>query len=163
MRALISKRTRQALADKKAAGQRVGTAPYGMFWCGAVLMQDPAKQAVIREILCCHRGGMNYLEIADSLNRARIPGPKNAGWHRNTVRRIIRRTCGVVPGSVARRPDPDKASRIIRVLRADERSYRQIARQLNARGLAAPRGGIWHAATVLTALRHMNEGRQETP
>lgn len=40
----------------------------------------------------------------------------------------------------------------IQALQAEGRSLRQIAAELNAKGLTAPRGGPWHAATVLMAL-----------
>jgi DNA invertase Pin-like site-specific DNA recombinase len=39
----------------------------------------------------------------------------------------------------------------IRALQAEGLSFRGIAAELNARGLSAPRGGIWHAASVRAA------------
>ncbi len=46
--------------------------------------------------------------------------------------------------------DPEKAAIVRRIFRdyADGRSARQIAGDLNAEGLPAPRGGIWRASTL---------------
>lgn len=46
--------------------------------------------------------------------------------------------------------DPDKAAIVLRIFRdyADGRSARQIAGDLNAEGIPAPRGGIWRASTI---------------
>lgn len=32
-------------------------------------------------------------------------------------------------------------------------SYREMAAELNRRGIVAPRGGLWHAATVQRTMR----------
>jgi DNA invertase Pin-like site-specific DNA recombinase len=49
-----------------------------------------------------------------------------------------------------REVDPDKAAIVQRIFRdyAEGRSARQIAGELNAEGIPAPRGGIWRASTI---------------
>jgi DNA invertase Pin-like site-specific DNA recombinase len=41
----------------------------------------------------------------------------------------------------------------IQALRAEGQSLREIAAELNARGLNAPRGGLWHAGAIYAVLR----------
>jgi Recombinase len=39
-------------------------------------------------------------------------------------------------------------------------SANQVAHELNRRGIATPKGGRWHAATVTRLRRRLNEGGQ---
>jgi len=42
---------------------------------------------------------------------------------------------------------------LVQILQKEGRSLREIANELNARNIRSARGGIWHAASVLTILR----------
>lgn len=89
-RALISERTKAALASAKARGVKLGT-----------------------------RDGFRLSMAGQAARR------KKAIVHAQNVQPVINQIVG-----------------------AGVRSYRSIAEALNARGVAAPRGGDWHAASV---------------
>lgn len=78
-RRLISQRTREALAVKKAQGVRIGR---------------PATlpRAVVSRITRRRRAGKSYAAIADELNRAGVPTAQGGRkWYPATIRAVVER------------------------------------------------------------------------
>ncbi len=94
-RNLTRERTRSAMAVKKANGQRVGGVPYGHDLAddGATLIENPAEQAVIREIKAMRKGGASLRSIAEELTRRRVltKQRKSIRWSFQSVARILKR------------------------------------------------------------------------
>ena len=79
-RRLISQRTREALAVKRASGVRLGRPP-------------TVPQAVVRRIQRQRERGDSLRAIADSLNRDKVPTAQGgAQWYAATVRGILNRS-----------------------------------------------------------------------
>jgi len=77
-RRLISERTKQALAQKRASGVRLGRPP----------MID---KRIERRIRAERAEGATLREIADRLNRAGVKTARNARWHPSTLQRVLAR------------------------------------------------------------------------
>ncbi|EGD56744.1 resolvase domain-containing protein [Gordonia neofelifaecis NRRL B-59395] len=76
-RRLIGQRTKEALAEKKAAGVRLGRP--------SVLPLD-----VVQRILDARDCGATYTQIADDLNTDRVPtAAGGARWYPSTVRQVV--------------------------------------------------------------------------
>jgi len=79
-RRLISQRTKEALAVKKASGVRLGRPP-------------TMPQAVVTRIQRQRARGDSLRKIADSLNEDAVPTAQGgAQWHAGTVRHVLLRT-----------------------------------------------------------------------
>jgi DNA invertase Pin-like site-specific DNA recombinase len=79
-RRLISQRTKEALAVKKAAGVRLGRPP-------------TMPQTVVRRIQRQRARGDSLRKIADDLNRAGVPTAQGGvRWYAATVRHVLLRT-----------------------------------------------------------------------
>ena len=79
-RRLISQRTKEALAVKKAEGVRLGRPP-------------TMPQAVIKRIQRQRARGDSLRKIAEDLNEAGVPTAQGgAQWHAATVRHVLLRT-----------------------------------------------------------------------
>jgi DNA invertase Pin-like site-specific DNA recombinase len=79
-RRLISQRTKEALAVKKASGVRLGRPP-------------TLPQAVVRRIQRQRARGDSLRKIADDLNQERVPTAQGgAQWHAATIRYVLLRT-----------------------------------------------------------------------
>lgn len=101
-RAEIRDRTRSALAAKKAKGEAVGRAPYGLRRAGAGYERDPQAWPVVARILSERSAGASCQRIADALNADGIPtatavhgdargAAKGSGkWHAATVAKLCR-------------------------------------------------------------------------
>jgi site-specific DNA recombinase len=90
-RALISARTKAALAAKKRRGQRgPGSVPYGKRLAadGETLEDEPSEAAVVRRIIDAFDNGSRVSAIVRGLEAEGVP-PRGAGWHRTTVVRIL--------------------------------------------------------------------------
>ena len=79
-RRLISERTKVALAQKRAAGVRLGAPP--------VIGPDVTAR-VRRE----RDAGATLREIAAGLNRDRVPTARGGTWHASTLQRVLNRVC----------------------------------------------------------------------
>jgi DNA invertase Pin-like site-specific DNA recombinase len=78
-RRLISQRTKEALAVKKASGVRLGRPP-------------TTPRAVVRRIQRQRARGDSLRKIADSLNRDEVPTTQGgARWYAATVRHVLLR------------------------------------------------------------------------
>jgi DNA invertase Pin-like site-specific DNA recombinase len=89
-RALISTRTRAALAVKKARGERTGQVPYG--WRATAdgrLEPHEPEQLVLRRIRRMHAHSSTRA-IAAKLNAEGLPA-RGARWHQTTVMRLLAR------------------------------------------------------------------------
>lgn len=75
-RRLIGQRTKDALAERAAAGVRIGRPRYAT-----------VPHTLYRQILAAREQGMSYRTIATILNDEQIPGPGGGRWHKNTVKR----------------------------------------------------------------------------
>jgi DNA invertase Pin-like site-specific DNA recombinase len=79
-RRLISQRTKEALAVKKASGVRLGRPP-------------TLPQAVVRRIQQQRSRGDSYRKIAADLNEAGVPTAQGGReWYAATVRHVLLRT-----------------------------------------------------------------------
>src|SRR5580765_6093024 len=79
-RRLISQRTKEALAVKKAQGVRLGRPP-------------TMPQAVVRRIQRQRARGDSLRKIAESLNKSGVPTAQGgARWYAATVRHVLLRT-----------------------------------------------------------------------
>ena len=77
-RRLISERTKQALAQKRAGGVRLGAPPE----------IDPSIAHRIRKE---RKAGKTLREIAERLNEERIPTARGGRWHASTLHRVLAR------------------------------------------------------------------------
>jgi DNA invertase Pin-like site-specific DNA recombinase len=79
-RRLISQRTKEALAVKKASGVRLGRPP-------------TLPQSVVQRIQRLRARGLSLRAIADSLNQDGVPTAQGgAKWYPATVRHVLLRT-----------------------------------------------------------------------
>jgi DNA invertase Pin-like site-specific DNA recombinase len=77
-RRLISERTRQALAQKRAEGVRLGAPP-------------EIDAGVATRIRAERSAGKTLREIAESLNEEGIPTARGGRWHASTMQRVLAR------------------------------------------------------------------------
>lgn len=81
---VASERTRDVMAHKIENGAKVGAAPYGWQWKGVEgrkkLVESPAEQPVLAEILGMRRGLMGLRTIAAELNRRGTKPRRGAEW-----------------------------------------------------------------------------------
>jgi len=86
-REAIGERTRDAMAHKRANGQRVGTIPFGfrMAEDGERLEEDPAEQDVLARIRALKAAGRTMRQIADELNRQGYTTRRKTAWRHQYV------------------------------------------------------------------------------
>jgi site-specific DNA recombinase len=92
-RNIISERTVDALACKKAKGERVGEIPLGYDNVSGQLVENVKEQAIINCILDLRVDGLSYRAIADRLTAESIETKKGLDrWNYQTVRNIIKKS-----------------------------------------------------------------------
>lgn len=86
-RRLISQRTKEALAAKKAQGVKLG----GLN-AGGIANRDAAQERAerLRPVLA-ELAGLTNGRIASELNARNVPTPEGGRWHAATVRRVLQR------------------------------------------------------------------------
>jgi DNA invertase Pin-like site-specific DNA recombinase len=86
-REAIGERTRDALAHKKAAGQRVGTVPFGYRLAadGVHVEEAPDEQETLRRIRRLRASGRALREIARQLNAAGLRTRNGSPWRHQYV------------------------------------------------------------------------------
>jgi DNA invertase Pin-like site-specific DNA recombinase len=110
--------------------------------------------------------GKSLTTIAEELNRLGIVTPRKRRWHSSTVFRLLRLTAGafapigetVVAAEDGRRLIHAKAramalAPIVWELRADGKTHRAIAYELNRRNIRSPRRRKWHNSAVRRILQ----------
>ncbi len=90
-REAIGERTREALAHKKARGERVGGVPFGFRVApdGATLEQDADEQEALALIRALRADGLSIRAIADELERRGVAA-RGARWSKSSVGRICK-------------------------------------------------------------------------
>ena len=90
-REVIGERTREALAHKKAQGQRVGTVPFGYALAddGCTLIPCPDEQATLGLLRDCRAAGSSLRAIASELNRHGCRTRSGAPWRHEYVRNLL--------------------------------------------------------------------------
>ncbi|MEZ6010111.1 MAG: recombinase family protein, partial [Planctomycetota bacterium] len=92
-RALISARTRAALAVKRSRGQRIGAIPYGfrVAYDGKTLLPDDHEQAVIARARELHAEGLSLRAIGRALIEEGHAPRAGKAWHVQLVARMVDR------------------------------------------------------------------------
>jgi DNA invertase Pin-like site-specific DNA recombinase len=86
-RRLISQRTRDALAAKKAQGIRLG----GLNAKGIQNRDQAKERAELLRPVFAELSGMSHRRMAAELNARKIPTPAGGLWHAVTVKRVLDR------------------------------------------------------------------------
>lgn len=91
-REAVGERTRDALACKKAKGQRVGTVPFGyrVDCDGRNLVADDSEQGLLAEMKQLRNSGRSLQCIADSLNARGSRTRRGTAWRHQYVRNALR-------------------------------------------------------------------------
>ena len=106
----------------------------------------------IRKLMAA--GFVSQRELAKELNRRGIASARGGNWHRNTVRRTLRRVA--LPIKRAADVRAETLGPTIRELRkAGIVSITGIARELNEQGIPTVRGGKWRLTTVTRLLERL--------
>ena len=163
-REAISERTRDSMAHLKRQGVKLGAAPYGYTYVQELdaegrkrLVDVPEAQAVIQRIVGMHVAGKTPCAIARHLRQENVPAQRSAKWSANGVMSVlVRQGRNIRRKPKTMRPprvwDREHATRLAAECRAAGLSLREVAVRLDEAHLSPPRGGNWHAATVLTLL-----------
>jgi DNA invertase Pin-like site-specific DNA recombinase len=86
-RAMISERTRDALAKAKQRGVKLGNPNVGKMVTEATAARDAVLKPILQEMW-----GMPYRDIAQELTNRNIPTPRGSGlWNAMTVMRVMKR------------------------------------------------------------------------
>jgi hypothetical protein len=104
--------------------------------------------------------------IADELNRRKVPTERGGRWHYTSVVRMLTRLGMDKPaygepgaGAANRWAALVRAQALVPIIRqlqsSDIVAIRDIAQELNARGIPAARGGKWYPASVDRLLRRV--------
>jgi site-specific DNA recombinase len=94
-RELISERTKTAMAQKRAQGQRIGQVPFGLRVGadGVTLERDTAEAEAIGLVVELRARGLSLRKIASELNtRAIATKERNGRWHEKQIRRLLSRS-----------------------------------------------------------------------
>lgn len=90
-RDMISERTIECLAHKKAQGEHIGRVPYGHALKDGRLVAAEAQKDVISLVSDLRARGATLQAIADHLNARQIETQRGGQWHPTTVRNILGR------------------------------------------------------------------------
>lgn len=85
----IRKRTRLALAVKKARGEVYGSVPFGFIRQGNKLIADPRQEAARTLARTLREAGKSYEAIAKTLNKRKCVTPRGGQWWANSVRKML--------------------------------------------------------------------------
>jgi DNA invertase Pin-like site-specific DNA recombinase len=91
-REAIGERTRDAMAHKKANGQRVGTVPFGYRLAadGVHLDVEPSEQRIVGLIRDLRSSGLSLQAIADRLNADGVRTRRGTAWRNQYVHNALR-------------------------------------------------------------------------
>lgn len=96
-REAISERTKAALNQKKAKGQKLGKPPYGYQIIDGQLIPKPEEQEIIKFIRSRRRYKDSLAVIVDKLNAMGARSPGGTGWNKATVANILKRKSNFTP------------------------------------------------------------------
>ncbi len=89
-RNIIRGRTRDAMAAKKARGERVGYIPFGFQLAeGNRIEESPAEQAILAQIKELRTEGHSIRQIANELNQRQIFNRNGNKWNHESVRNAL--------------------------------------------------------------------------
>ena len=90
-REAIGERTRDALAHKKAQGERVGTVPFGHALApnGVTLVPHEEEQRILRAIREHRTAGLTLQEMADALNAQGWRTRRGSRWRLRSVHHLL--------------------------------------------------------------------------
>ena len=93
-RNVISERTADALAAKKAKGERAGNLPYGyqVPEDGAILVKNPEEQEIMHLIRKLSEDGLSTRRVAEELNQAGRRTRRGSEWKCQHVMGILKKT-----------------------------------------------------------------------
>jgi len=91
--AILRARTRAALAEKKAKGERVGDPPYGWRLAddGRHLEPNPEEREAVQLAAALRNEGLSYREVGERLVAAGHWPRKGGKWHTQTISRLVQR------------------------------------------------------------------------
>ena len=121
-----------------------------------------ALASTLRKLIAA--GFVSQAALAKELNRRAVLTSRGGKWHRTTVARVLARlgvvTNGNISNGLCHKQASDArakalASTIRKLRRAGFASANAIARELNERGIPAPRGGKWHFTPVIRLLERL--------
>jgi hypothetical protein len=121
-----------------------------------------AVMPMIREAQAA--GAKSLRQIAVALNGRGIATARGGKWEAQTVANILRRSAaegvklgGLNAKAVQNRDEAKARAEALRPIFVEltGKSSRAIAAELNARNVATPTGGKWHAETVLRVQRRL--------
>ena len=155
----IVERVTTAIRHYQAQGGRVGCAPYGWRYSdrldtrgNRILEEHPQQQAAIVRMCELHDAGKNLREIIETLTEEGHPPQRAGKWSINSAWRILIRCGKHIPRErppVQRRANLAHVGQKAMELRADGKSYREIAREMNKDGLRLDhRDKQWQAASI---------------
>ena len=119
---------------------------------------------IIREAQAA--GAKSLRQLAAALNGRGIATARAGKWEAQTVANILRRSAaegvklgGLNTKAVQNRDEAKARAEALRLIFVEltGKSSRAIAAELNARNVATPTGGKWHAQTVLRVQRRLAE------
>ena len=87
----ISDRTREIIAKKRAKGERVGHAPFGLTYRNKKLVPVRKEQETVNLIQEKRNDGMSYHKIAKHLNERKIPSKRGGVWYAETVKTVFQK------------------------------------------------------------------------
>jgi DNA invertase Pin-like site-specific DNA recombinase len=88
-RNLISERTRQALAHKKAHRQAYAPTPFGYSRTGDALLALESEQSIVRGIRDWRASGLSLRAIVERLNASCVPTKRGGQWAPRTVKYLL--------------------------------------------------------------------------
>lgn len=155
----IVERVTTAIRHYQAQGGRVGCAPYGWRYSdrldargNRILEEHPQQQAAIMRMCALHDEGKNIRQIIEALTQEGHPPQRGGAWTINSAWRILTRCGKHIPRERPRIENRRNATALgqrAMELRADGKSYREIARELNRQGLRLEhRDKGWQASSV---------------
>jgi hypothetical protein len=107
----------------------------------------------IRKLMAA--GFVSQRELAKELNRRGIATARGGNWHRNTVRRTLRRVALPIKRVADVRAEALRPT-IRKLRKAGIVSITGIARELKERGIPTARGGKWRLTTVTRLLERLD-------
>lgn len=91
-RKVIGERTKAALAQKKAIGEKYAPVPFGYRDTDGKLEVVQREAQIIAEVFQKRESGHTLQSIAESLNQQGIIGKQGGKWYASSVRCILKRT-----------------------------------------------------------------------